>query len=105
MIKDNEKLLTASKVAQELDISTKTLNNWYMWYYDDTIEKPKNFPKLPDFIQEYPKGPRYWTIEDVVQLKKFQAWRPTGRAGVMGRVSEKYYGTKRYAKKETKDEG
>ena len=104
MTNDNKKLLTASKVAQELDISTKTLNNWYIWYYDDTIEKPKNFPKLPDFIQNYPRGPRYWTVEDVVQLKKFQAWRPTGRAGVMGKVSEKYYGNKRQNKEKENNE-
>ena len=99
--KDN--LLSASKVAQELDISVKTLNNWYIWYYDDMIEKPKNFPKLPDFIQEYPRGPRYWTSEDIVQLKKFQSWRPIGRAGVMGKVSERYYGT-RHTKKESSNE-
>ena len=99
MVKDKN-LLTASRVAQELDISVKTLNNWYIWYYDQNIEKPKSFPKLPDYIQEYPKGPRYWTKDDVNQLKKFQEWRPTGRAGVMGAVSERYYGTKR--KKEDK---
>jgi hypothetical protein len=102
-MKQNSELLTASKVAQCLDISVKTLNNWYIWFYDDNIEKPKDFPKLPDYIQNYPRGPRYWTPEDIIQLKQFQDWRPTGRAGVMGAVSERYYSRKHTEKEEISD--
>lgn len=87
---NNTNMLTASKVANQLDIAVKTLTNWYKWYQDSSIEKPEDFPRLPEYIQTHKNGPRYWTQEDVEQLKKFQAWIPRGRNGLMGAVSCKY---------------
>ena len=34
--------ITATKVAQHLDISVPTLNNWYKWYMNDEFDKPKD---------------------------------------------------------------
>lgn len=91
MQKNKDGLLTACKVSQRLDVSVKTLTNWYKWYYDDTIEKPKDFPALPEYIQDRPNGPRYWLEEDIKQLRKFKNWVPRGRNGVMGRINEVYW--------------
>lgn len=88
---DKTNMLSASRVANSLDISVKTLTNWYKWYLDDSIEKPDDFPKLPDYLQEHVGGPRFWTEADVEQLREFQAWIPRGRGGVMGRISSQYY--------------
>ena len=94
MKKPDDGLLTATEVSYKLNIATKTLNNWYKWYYDDSIEKPNDFPRLPDYIQLHTRGPRYWVKEDISQLKKFQKWIPHGRLGVMGDVSCAYLNTK-----------
>ena len=87
-------MLTASKVANRLDIAVKTLTNWYKWYSDETIEKPEKFPKLPMYTQEHKNGPRYWSESDIEELRKFKEWLPRGRAGVMGAVSCKYRSSK-----------
>jgi hypothetical protein len=92
---NNIDMLTASSVANALDISVKTLTNWYKWYQDDSIEKPENFPKLPEYIQYHKNSPRYWTNDDLKMLKKFQEWLPRGRKGVMGDISCKYYRSQR----------
>ena len=88
------KMLTASNVANKLNISVKTLTNWYKWAFDDAIQKPENYPKLPEYTQSYQRGPRLWTESDVEQLKLFQSWLPRGRNGVMGEVSSKYWSKK-----------
>ena len=84
--------LTATKVAQALDISVPTLNNWYRWYLDKDIEKPKNTPILPMYTQTSLRGVRYWDSEDLPALKKFKKWIPRGRAGVMGEYTARFWG-------------
>lgn len=96
----NEELMTATQVCYVLNIANKTLNNWYRWYYDDSITKPKDFPKLPDYIQTHERGPRYWTKDDIPKLRAFQEWIPKGRNGVMGDISCMYL--KEYKKKKNK---
>lgn len=98
MKKPSNGMLTASNVANMLDISVKTLTNWYQWYHDESIKKPDEFPKLPEYVQENKNSPRYWTKEDVKQLRKFQKWMPRGRGGVMGEVSCKFYNKKKNEK-------
>jgi hypothetical protein len=88
---DKSKLLTASKVCNRLDISSRTLDNWYKYMLDDSIEKPAKMPVLPMYIQESIRGPRYWRPEDIPQMKKFKEWVPHGRHGVMGAVNERYW--------------
>lgn len=91
-IEDIRKTLTSNQVAKELGISVNTLNNWYKWYYDDTLEKPDDVPPLPAYDQETEHGRRYWSKSDLLWLQSFQLWIPRGRAGVMGAVSAKYWG-------------
>ena len=99
-MKNNKKMLTASNVANELNISVKTLTNWYKWFYDDSIKKPENYPKLPNYTQLYERGPRMWTESDIEKLREFQTWLPRGRSGVMGEVSSKYWSKKGVTKDE-----
>lgn len=84
-------MLTASAVANRLNISVKTLNNWYKWQNDDSILKPKYFPRLPDYIQDYENSARYWSKDCIKEFEDFQEWMPRGRSGIMGDVSCKYY--------------
>jgi hypothetical protein len=88
----NCKLLSATKIAQALDISVVTLTNWYKWYKDANIKKPDNVPVLPGYYQEHDRGPRMWKETDIKALKDFQQWIPKGRGGLMGKVSSQYWG-------------
>lgn len=87
-----EKNLTASKVANQLDISVTTLNHWYGWYRAEDIEKPEGVPPLPDYNQQGINGTRYWSQEDVEMLRKFKEWMPKGRAGIMGNYNARFWG-------------
>lgn len=84
--------LTASRVAQKLDISVATLNNWYKWYHNAEFVKPEGMPDLPEYEQQNPRGPRYWETDDLKALKAFKKWLPKGRGGVMGELNAKYWG-------------
>lgn len=84
--------LTATKVAQELDVSVPTLNNWYKWYMNDDYDKPDDTPELPEYEQAGKGTPRYWTEKDIKKLKIFQAWLPKGRGGVMGDYNARHWG-------------
>lgn len=87
-----ENLLTATKVAQHLDISVPTLNNWYKWYNNPDFEKPEDTPELPSYIQQGKRGTRYWNKKDLPKLVKFKEWMPRGRAGVMGESNAQFWG-------------
>lgn len=87
-----ENLLTATKVAQHLDISVPTLNNWYKWYNNQEFEKPENTPELPEYTQEGKRGTRYWDKVDLPKLVQFKKWIPRGRAGVMGESNAQFWG-------------
>ena len=67
-----ENKLTATKVAQYLDISVPTLNNWYKWYNNPKYEKPKDTPELPAYTQQGKRGTRYWDKADLPKLMKFK---------------------------------
>lgn len=86
--------ITATKISQFLNISTTTLNSWYKWYNDPTFKKPKDTPYLPPYSQEHPRAPRYWTEDDLYDLRKFKEWIPKGRGGVMGDCNARYWGAR-----------
>jgi hypothetical protein len=98
----NEKNLTAYQVCNELNVSVKTLTNWYKWYNDPSFEKPKNMPTLPKYEQSHEKGPRYWSKDDIKTLKVFKESLPRGRNGIMGEFNKRYWSTK---EKENNNEG
>ena len=84
--------LTATKVAQHLDISVPTLNNWYKWYNNPQYEKPKDVPVLPKYEQNGVRATRYWDSKDLPLLEEFQRWVPRGRAGIMGDYNAQFWG-------------
>lgn len=84
--------ITATKISQFLNISVATLNSWYKWYNNEEFSKPKDTPYLPPYIQDTPRGPRYWTEDDLYDLRKFKEWIPKGRGGVMGDCNARYWG-------------
>lgn len=84
--------LSANKVAQHLDITLNTLNNWYKWASDPETEIPGSAPKLPQFTRDWEGGPRRWEESDLPALQAFKEWIPKGRAGVMGKTNSHYWG-------------
>ncbi len=86
------KKLTATRVAQHLDISVPTLTNWYRWYNNPDYDKPSNVPELPKYEQNGKRATRYWKEEDLPKLIKFRDWVPKGRAGIMGEHNAQFWG-------------
>ncbi len=86
------KKLTATRVAQHLDISVPTLTNWYRWYNNPDYDKPPNVPELPKYEQNGKRATRYWKEEDLPKLIKFRDWVPKGRAGIMGEHNAQFWG-------------
>ncbi len=87
-----ENKLTATKVAQHLDISVPTFNNWYNWYNNPKYEKPKGTPELPAYTQQGKRVTRYWDKADLPKSMKFKKWIPRGRAGIMGDYNARFWG-------------
>lgn len=83
--------LSASQVANRLDISVNTLSNWYRWKAQE-IDTPVSAPKLPQFTRDWVGGPRRWEESDLPALQAFKEWIPKGRAGVMGKTNSRYWG-------------
>jgi len=88
-----KKLLRAEEVAVLVDISLKTLQNWYQF----KKEYPENeySQMLPDFTQSGERQTRYWTTQDVWKLIEFKQKLPRGRGGVLSKVTQKYYHRKK----------
>lgn len=87
--------LTATKVAQQLGVSNRTLLNWYAWYLNDDIKKEGSIPELPMYEVINNAGTRVWKEEDIPKLVKFKEWVPKGRAGIMGAHNSQYWGKER----------
>lgn len=85
---DIGRLYKIEQIAVILDVSVKTLNNWY-WF---KRENPSTdlAKLLPDYIQESPRSTRYWKQEDIPALMNFKVSVPKGRHGVMGSITQKY---------------
>lgn len=84
-----ERLLKLEEVALRVDVSFKTINNWYMF----RKQNPDNeYAKmLPDFIQSGARQTRYWRESDIWKLIEFKQAIPQGRNGIMGEITQKYY--------------
>ncbi len=100
---ESEVKLSALKVSQKLNISTKTLNNWYRFWEDETTEKPKGIPELPAY-QRINDNMRIWDVKDIPQLRKFKNWIPKGRNGIMGKTNARYFSGRGKYRPESKKE-
>lgn len=90
--------VTAKMIAERLNVSVKTLTNWYLWYRNENMKKPEQCPPLPDYYQDDKFFPRLWTEDGYKQIKIFHDWLPHGKNGVMGEYNRKYW--KNYRKKD-----
>lgn len=86
--------LTASQVANKLNISVYTLKRWYKWYENEDVRKldelfKNGMPELPVYETIGSTNWRYWNEEDLEQLKKFKEFIPNTRGGFMGDVDKK----------------
>lgn len=95
--------MTSAAVANQVDISTKTLNQWYKFYYSDE-PKPEDMPELPAYEQAYEKAPRYWNPEDIPKILAFKEWIPRGHNGIMGKINAPQWTLAYRAKRKAKEE-
>ena len=82
-------LLKVEEVALLVGCSVKTINNWY-WF---KAKHPDNeyAIMLPDYIQLFKRGCRYWDKEDMWKIIEFKQNIPRGRNGILGDITQKYY--------------
>ena len=95
-----KRLLSPTETACELGISIQTLNS----YYKFKKENPENevAMELPDFIRVGNKKARYWRAEDIEAIRKFRENIPTGRNGILGSVTQRYYHTSKNEERKAK---
>lgn len=83
-----EKLIGIDEIYMKTGIHPNTINTWYRWYDNDSIEKPSCVPHLPVYQQFEKRGKRFWREDDIKFILEFKKWVPKGRAGLMGNVSQ-----------------
>lgn len=83
-----EKLLKIQEVACLLDCSIYSINNWYA--FKKAYPTNEYAKKLPNFIQDGKRQCRYWKKEDIWKLIEFKQSLPKGRAGVLGKITQRY---------------
>ena len=85
--------LNMDKVAAFLNISRKTVENWYKWKEENPDHELAKLLPEPTRIGRL----KFWKMSDLYEMANFMANRPRGRNGVMASVTQRYY------KKEKKD--
>mgnify|MGYP001785672151 CR=1 FL=1 len=83
----SDKFSTA-RTAQILDISTNTLKRWYKWYENESYVKPDGL-KLPEPTRDG-RGTRFFTMEQVQELRNFQQNLKTIYRGCMSEFNATY---------------
>ena len=81
------------EVAMLLGVSTKTIENWYMWKHRNPEHELARL--LPDFEQAGARQTRYWKMADVEKMAEFKEKIPKGRGGIMGEVTQYKKGDKK----------
>ena len=62
-------LISISKMAQVIGVSTLTIKRWYKWYENDDYEKPEGLV-LPSYIIDN-RGTKFFNVGDVVAFEQF----------------------------------
>lgn len=97
----NEKMYSANEICEELNISSFTLTNWYIWekrlIKDGDISEP--YLPQPIRVSNLKGRPRQWTAEMLEQLKDYKSKIVLGRNGIYGKYSNPMHEeTKKYKK-------
>lgn len=64
-----QNLISISKMAQVLGVSTNTIKRWYKWYENDDFEKPEGLV-LPAYKTDN-RGTKFFKVGDVVTFEQF----------------------------------
>lgn len=64
-------MLKINDVALCVDVSEKTIINWYRWKASHPGHKLSEL--LPDYLTDVKTGVRYWRAADIILLTKFKA--------------------------------
>lgn len=92
-----ETRITAAGLADRIGRSVQTIKIWYDWYclpeYAEDRAQYNDIPELPMYVREGSptRGTRYWTVDQVEQVKKFRDWIIPGRKGQLGRINAKLW--------------
>lgn len=87
--------LSSTQVCYLLNITTKTLFNWYKYLNETPADQiPASCPGLPPYIQKKERGPKFWNATDLHKLYAFQQWIPSSRSGVMANISKRCWSKK-----------
>lgn len=92
-----ETKITAAGLAHLVGRSVQTIKIWYDWYclpeYAEARSQYNDIPELPMYTREgsVTRGTRYWTLEQVEQVKKFRDWVIPGRKGQLGDINAKVW--------------
>lgn len=88
-------VMSIARVAQVLDLSTQTLQNWYKWYEDESYVKPQEL-KLPPYKILDKRGTRFFDVNDIPKLLDFKEKLQGEYKGIMAQYNaEKHWGSKR----------
>lgn len=91
--------LTIAKVAQYLDTTVDTIENWYAWYRNPEYEKPYDTPELPPYGKDETRRQcRYWYSDDLDKLARFQSWLHNEGRGAMSAFNRARYWKHTYRK-------
>lgn len=85
----NEKMYRVDDVCKELGISTHTLLKWYQWeqYELRDGKVDKNYLPIPEKNLHMKGRPKFWTADQIAELKAFKESIVFGRHGRYGKYS------------------
>lgn len=83
-----EKLLRIEEVAVLVNVSVKSINEWYVF---KRTEPDNKYAKMLPEPKRDDTGRRLWRESDVDKFIKFHNEIPKGRNGIMGKVTQRYY--------------
>lgn len=87
--------LTASQIANKIEVSVYTVKRWYDWYSklsEEDIKELKEKHKMPELPECELIGAtnwRYWDEKDIEALIKFKEWVPNTRNGIFNKYGGK----------------
>ena len=98
VVKEQDRLLRIEEVSLYVGSSIYAINYWYAWkrkHPENEIAK-----KLPEFIQDHPRGTRMWKESELWRIIEFKQALPKGRNGILGDITQRYWHKKKNEEKE-----
>lgn len=83
-----ERRIKIEEMALAVGVSSKTIRNWYKFKRENPTHELSKM--LPDIERDNLRKTMLWKQSDVWKLIQFKEKLPTGRAGIMGSVTQAY---------------